>query len=149
MTVPIRPVTDKLLAALEAAVAPVKVGDGQAPSGSTVTSAPWVELLALGPEGRDGSWADPAEEVRVVYQVRAVGKGREQVDWLLDRVAAVILGRGASGDYAVSLDAAVNGSTPAVAVWMREAAESSGYDAALDLQLPQQADRYRLWLVPG
>lgn len=101
------PLTAAVLAALRA-MGEWQVGDGvapRAPDGSPTPPTPYLILYSIDGGGFTGpEWHDPHADATFVYQVTAVGERRDQVETLMDRARARLVGRGTDGSYLVALE---------------------------------------------
>lgn len=88
-----RPVTDGVLAALDAATAH-PVGDHTAPA---VTSGPYTILYSIPGGSFDGSMGGPHEMAVFRYQVDSHNRSRDGAEWLADRNRTALL----TGDFTV------------------------------------------------
>jgi hypothetical protein len=97
------PVLNGLIAALVAALAPQKVGDGVAPENVLDAQnrllAPYVIVYGITSPVFGGSLAHPEEMAGLQFQVTSVGGNRRSALIMRDRVSRAILGRTASGAF--------------------------------------------------
>jgi hypothetical protein len=98
--IPLQQVTSALFA-LVAAQTGVPLGD----HGTTgiSTAGQYIVGWRIDGGGFDGSLGDPHQDVTLVYQFDSMGRSRNQVEGLADRVREVIVGMSPAGGHAHSL----------------------------------------------